>query len=1092
MAAQAQRERFIAALSKLGGSAGNGKLREALGWDEVAYSDVKQALIAVGIILPGRGRGGSVRLLRVSGSSSGANESGQQTQPRAAKSSSSRRRKGSGNGSGIEVTDYRHDDTRKNIPPAKIAAEGRIPAVPKITYSYSPRLDPTLHFDDLGGADALPELLATARQRALTEEEARVVAEALRVHEPWLEWAGKRETKAVEVDPVALHIHERVSSQAILKVAARQDITRDLFADPQQEYHQAVQFYQHDIDWTNRLILGDSLQVMASLAQREDLAGKVQMIYFDPPYGIRFGSNFQVDIGDRDSNDQEKYLTREPEMIRAYRDTWSLGIHSYFSYLRDRLHAARDLLKDTGSIFVQIGDENLPAISLILDEVFGRENRIQIITIKKKSSTQKGQSVVDYLLWYAKDRALVKMPDVYTDPGLPEDSDKYRRVELSSGERRAVGLLSDHEKQNFSAYFVRDDYPVVSQHYSPNRTKKIIVEGREVFCGSDKQWRYDIETGMRRLEKAGRLRAGQSSAFGVMYWGDSRLAAYPNVWTDVHGESNPIYVVQTNRKIVERCMLMSTEPGDLVLDPTCGSGTTAYVAEQWGRRWITIDTSRVAVAIARQRVMTADFEYFELKESEKGVDGGFRYKTVGHVTLRSIAMNEHLDPILAKHEAILDERLEACNSALETVTDEIRQQLHAKLVSKQRAEGKRAVTEADTRRWILPTKGAAFEYWTMPFDCDPDWPQALSDAVTAYRSAWRSKMDEVDECIAANAEQTELVDQPIVRRGVLRVSGPFTVEAVQPPEVSLDNVLETPIGGAPEEIEDIFVGTSAGTATADGDSEAKNAEAYLDQMMRLLKIDGVRFPDNKQMAFSRLDPVGGRSNAVHAEGRWAPAADEDRDKDGRATVAVAFGPQYGPVTAQQVEQLIRAAARRGYDDLVISGFNFDGAAQAVIDESDHPDVRVHMAHIRPDVNPGMAGLLKEQPGAQLFTVFGQPRTLLDGPDRNGDYVVRMEGVDIYNPVDNTVTPSRADKVAAWFLDSDYDGRTFCISQAFFPDKSAWSKLSKALGGVVDPDAFEKLTGTDSMPFPACQHRCVAVKVIDPRGNEVMRVHRLED
>ena len=525
MAAQAQRERFIAALSKLGGSAGNGKLREALGWDEVAYSDVKQALIAVGIILPGRGRGGSVRLLRVSGSSSGANESGQQTQPRAAKSSSSRRRKGSGNGSGIEVADYRHDDTRKNIPPAKIAAEGRIPAVPKITYSYSPRLDPTLHFDDLGGADALPELLATARQRALTEEEARVVAEALRVHEPWLEWAGKRETKAVEVDPVALHIHERVSSQAILKVAARQDITRDLFADPQQEYHQAVQFYQHDIDWTNRLILGDSLQVMASLAQREDLAGKVQMIYFDPPYGIRFGSNFQVDIGDRDSNDQEKYLTREPEMIRAYRDTWSLGIHSYFSYLRDRLHAARDLLKDTGSIFVQIGDENLPAISLILDEVFGRENRIQIITIKKKSSTQKGQSVVDYLLWYAKDRALVKMPDVYTDPGLPEDSDKYRRVELSSGERRAVGLLSDHEKQNFSAYFVRDDYPVVSQHYSPNRTKKIIVEGREVFCGSDKQWRYDIETGMRRLEKADRLRAGQSSAFGVMYWGDSRLAA---------------------------------------------------------------------------------------------------------------------------------------------------------------------------------------------------------------------------------------------------------------------------------------------------------------------------------------------------------------------------------------------------------------------------------------------------------------------------------------------------------------------------------------------------------------------------------------
>ncbi len=633
---------------------------------------------------------------------------------------------------------------------------------------------------------------------------------------------------------------------------------------------------------------------------------------------------------------------------------------------------------------------------------------------------------------------------------------------------------------------------MVSQDFSATRTRKIFVEGKEVFCGSDKHWRYDPDTGMKRLEKAGRLRAGSGSAFGIAYWGDSRLAAYPNVWTDVHGESNPIYVVQTNRKIIERCMLMSTDPGDLVLDPTCGSGTTAYVAEQWGRRWITIDTSRVAVAIARQRLMTADFEYYELKEPEKGVDGGFRYKTVGHITLRSIARNQHLDPILERHESILNERLKACNSALVTVTDEVRHRLQAKLIAKQRSEGKRAISDADARRWTLPAKGESFEYWTVPFDTDPDWPGTLSEAVTAYRAAWREKMDEVNECIANNAEQTELVDQPLPKRGVLRVSGPFTVEAVQPPEVSLGDVIETPIGGEPGEIEDTFIGGSAGTASVDGDSQVKNAEAYLDQMMRLLKIDGVRFPDNKQMTFTRLDSMGGQSNAIHAEGRWIPVGEEDGDGEGRATVAVAFGPQYGPVTAQQVEQLIRAAARRGYDDLVIAGFNFDGAAQAVIDEAEHPDVRIHMAHIRPDVNPGMAGLLKEQPGAQLFTVFGQPRTELAGPDRNGDYIVRMDGVDIYNPVDNTVTPSRADKVAAWFLDTDYDGRTFCITQAFFPDKTAWAKLAKALGGVVDADAFEKLSGTESMPFPPGQHRCVAVKVIDPRGNEVMRVHRLEE
>jgi adenine-specific DNA-methyltransferase len=258
------------------------------------------------------------------------------------------------------VGDYRHKSTtRKNIPPATLAAEGTVPVMPKIEYSYHPRLPPVLRFDATGKADKLPELLETARQRKLTDDEVRLLAEALRKHEPWLEWAGKRELPGFAVDPVALHIHERVSAQAILKVAARQDVERSLFADPEQEYHEAVQFYRHDIDWTNRLILGDSLQVMASLARREDLAGKVQMIYIDPPYGIKFASNFQPEVGRRDVKDKETDLTREPEMVKAYRDTWHLGIHSYLSYLRDRLIVARELLADTGSIFVQIGDENV-------------------------------------------------------------------------------------------------------------------------------------------------------------------------------------------------------------------------------------------------------------------------------------------------------------------------------------------------------------------------------------------------------------------------------------------------------------------------------------------------------------------------------------------------------------------------------------------------------------------------------------------------------------------------------------------------------------------------------------------------------------
>jgi adenine-specific DNA-methyltransferase len=271
---------------------------------------------------------------------------------------------------------------------------------------------------------------------------------------------------------------------------------------------------------------------------------------------------------------------------------------------------------------------------------------------------------------------------------------------------------------------------------------------------------------------------------------------------------------------------------------------------------------------------------------------------------------------------------------------------------------------------------------------------------------------------------------------------------------------------------------------------AQNVEAYLSKMVDLLRMDGVRFPDNKHLKFTRLDAIyaTGSSSGIHAEGRWVNTGESDGEPDGPATVGVVFGPQYGPITAKMIEEVIKPAARR-YDDLVFAGFSFDGPAQAVIDEG-VPRLRLHLAHIRPDVNPGMNGLLKEQPGSQLFTVFGRPRTKLNPPDADGMFTLEMEGVDIYDPVTNNVTDTGASKVAAWFLDSDYDGRTFCITQAFFPDRGAWEKLSKALNGVVDPERFEALSGTVSLPFAAGKHKAVAVKVIDPRGNEVMRVHAL--
>jgi adenine-specific DNA-methyltransferase len=520
------------------------------------------------------------------------------------------------------------------------------------------------------------------------------------------------------------------------------------------------------------------------------------------------------------------------------------------------------------------------------------------------------------------------------------------------------------------------------------------------------------------------------------------------------------------------------------------------------------------VAIARQRLMTSKFDFFRLKSEGTGVAGGFQLRTVPHITLKSIAQNQNLDPIFAKHQPILDIALAKCNSALMKVTTATRSNLGSKLLRKQKEQGRKAISDSDRRRWLVPpdnrgsasersTKQKDFEVdlessswyeWEVPFDTDPDWPKELQDAVTAYRKAWRAKMDEVNACIAANAEQEELVDQPEVVRGVTRVSGPFTVEAVQPPEMSLGEVktiadeAEGEFGGAPEELES-FPPFTVRMVETRLDQEEQNLEAYLDQMMRYLKMDGVRFPNNKQLHFSRLEPLLDGST-IHAEGRWSNG-ETDKDPEGKANVGVVFGPQYGPVTAPQVEEAVRQASRRGYDHLVLAGFSFDGTAQAVIAEAAHPKLKIHAAHIRPDVNPGMEGLLKEQPGSQLFSVFGQPRTRVEGPNSDGEFQVEMEGVDIYNPLDNTIHPTKADKVAAWFLDGDYDGRCFCITQAFFPDRSAWEKLSKALVGVVDPERFEALSGTRSLPFPAGKHKCVAVKVIDPRGNEVMTVNKLE-
>ena len=473
-----------------------------------------------------------------------------------------------------EVKDYRHGDaTRKNNPPAGIASHATIREKPKQVYAYNPHLPPVLRFDESGGADRLPALLEKAQQEALSADEVKILAAALRHQDPWLEWAGKQEAKSFAVDPVALHIHERVSTQAIVKAAQREDVYRELFADPQQEYHEVVQSYQHDVDWSNRLILGDSLTVMSSLAHREDLAGKVQMIYVDPPYGIKFASNFQPTVFQRDVKDKASDLTREPEQIKAYRDTWTLGVHSYLAYLRDRLIVARDLLTDSGSVFMQISDENVHRVRCLMDEVFGAENFVGEIVFKTQSTSKSNHLSLlnDFILWYTKDQEQLKFHALYLKK---ERTERFSFAALPNGQ-----VVSSSEK-NLPEETEVFEGNSLRGGASPGQPFKF--RNRKYERSGRKGWSVTID-GLSRLAKADRIIPFKTALNYKLYYSDFPYTELGNLWGEHLHEQNKQYVVQTNQKIIERCMLMTTDPGDLVLDPTCGGGTTAYVAEQWGR-----------------------------------------------------------------------------------------------------------------------------------------------------------------------------------------------------------------------------------------------------------------------------------------------------------------------------------------------------------------------------------------------------------------------------------------------------------------------------------------------------------------------------
>jgi adenine-specific DNA-methyltransferase len=978
------------------------------------------------------------------------------------------------------VRDFRHEEARrKNNPPAGIAPIYEMPRRQTTRYAYDPHLDPQLV------------------------------------------WAGKAEHTSFEVDVVSLHIHERISTRAILDAVRRpQPLQLELFGETPLPVHQQIEFYQHEVGWANRLILGDSLLVMNSLLVKEGMAGKVQMIYMDPPYGIKYASNFQPRIDRRDVKDKDEDLTHEPEQIKAYRDTWKLGIHSYLTYLRDRLLLARELLTESGSIFVQINDENLHLVRCLLDEVFGRENFVAVITFRKQSSPQESVTIpgiCDFLLWYCKSKENLKVRQLFLSKRPEEEmmEGEFKFVELENEEIKRV----DKEETLKSLpvnYRIFRTQTIFSARTREKYRFEVELGGRKYTPPRDAGWATDLE-GIRRLYEAARiLPAEATNRLYKQYLGDFPVKIMSNTWLDVMAAIGKLYAVQTSEKVIERCILMTTDPGDLVFDPTCGSGTTAYCAEKWGRRWITCDTSRVALAIARQRLMTAKFDYYELREPERGPAGGFIYETVPHITLESIAKNTEIDAIAARYRPQIDQVLADLNRALkgkpikipvseggragqvvdfsapdtETVTlptgqvvkvnellewevprevphpvwPEEARQAYRHLLELKRSGKLGAEKEAEPLlETVYRLTGHRWEsLGEVPDPIPPeDWPDAAKDALRRFWELKRRKRKEIDESIQRNAPQEVLYDRPRVVRGVVRVSGPFTVEAIPVPAV--EDPTQVPIPQFETEEAQARVSDRGG--------------GYLATMINLLKHQGgVLFPGGKRLELANIRPL--NLGYLHAEA-------EAKQNGETLRVAISFGPQHGPVIAHQVQEAIPTAKMNGYQVLIFAGFAFDPEAQALIQKVPVAGLQVHFANIAPDVLVG--DLLKITRASQIFTVFGQPDVRVE-KQKDGTYRVELCGVDIYDPLTGEVHSTRGEDVAAWFLDTDYDGKTFKISQAFFPgDPDAWEKLQRALKAQIDPEAFEKMRGTVSFPFEPGEHKKIAVKVIDFRGNEVVRV-----
>ena len=806
--------------------------------------------------------------------------------------------------------------------------------------------------------------------------------------DPQLSWAGKAEHTAFEVPTVSLHVHERIDSRTVVEAVRRRNgasAQTSLFEEPDENppIRQAIDFYQHRHNWSNRLIAGDSLLVMNSLLEKEGLGGQVQMVYIDPPYGIRYGSNFQPFVNNRDVTDgKDDDLTQEPETIRAFRDTWELGIHSYLTYLRDRLLLARELLTDSGSCFVQIGDENVHRVGTVLDEIFGAKNRVATISYATTSgsSAKTLPQVADYLLWYAKDRERLKYRQLYeplTRREIVEFFSSYAMVELSEGACRKLTPMEcfDPDKHLPRGARIYKRTSLDSQGVSTTgRSESYVWNGRTYHCARGAQWRVSSE-GMDRMAELGRLDAsdGQSSLQWKRYEDEVPGRRINNLWAVQMYASDKRFVVQTANKAIQRCMLMTTDPGDLVFDPTCGSGTTPFVAEQWGRRWMACDTSRVAVTIARQRLMTSNFDYYQLAHPQEGVGSGFRYETSATVSARTLAYDEP-------------------------------------------------------------------------------------------------------------ANTVALYDQPLTDRSKARVTGPFTVEAVPAPVVKPVDAMDAPPQPADQSI-------------------ARSGETLRQSDWRdeLLKT-GIRGKRGQRISFARLEPKPG-THWLHAEGETRPdarGASEVREgtADAPTPVVVSFGPDHTPLEQRQVALAIEEAHTLVPRPkiIVFAAFQFDPEAAKDIDETNWPGITLLKVQMNADLLTG--DLKRKRASNESFWLIGQPditlETLAEG-EHAGKHRVVVSGFDYYNTKTGAVESGGEDRIAIWMLDTDYDGRSLFPRQVFFPMASrtdGWAKIARNLKAEIDEQRIEAYRGTVSLPFEAGEHGRVAVKIVDDRGIESLKIVEL--